>query len=61
MYLLIEKIKVSHNSSYKKLVVSWLIEAFVLGINFMTAESLVLRSSYLLITAKRKEKDENCL
>jgi hypothetical protein len=41
------------NSSYKKLAVQWLNEAFCFVSSFVVADSLVLRNRQLLVAAKR--------
>jgi len=46
-------IKPTHNSSYKKLAVQWLKEAFCFVSSFVVADSLVLRNRQLLVAANR--------
>ncbi len=48
------KRKTGHNSTYKKLAVLWLIEAFYFVSSSVLADSLVLRNRQLLVAAKRK-------
>jgi len=45
--------KTAYNSTYKKLAVQWLNEAFCFVSSFVVADSLVLRNRQLLVAAKR--------
>ena len=45
--------KTAYNSSYKKLAVQWLNEAFCFVSSSVLADSFVLRNRQLLIAAKR--------
>jgi hypothetical protein len=43
----------THNSTYKKLAVQWLIEHLCFVSSFVVADSFVLRNRQLLVAAKR--------
>ena len=50
---LLNNSKTAANSTYKKLVAQWLIEAFCFVSGFVVPDSLVLRNRQLLVGAKR--------
>ncbi len=45
--------KITHNTTYKKLAVQWLIEALCLVSSSVLADSFRLRNRQLLVAAKR--------
>jgi hypothetical protein len=50
---LIDRIKTPYNSTYKKLAIQWLNEAFCFASSSVVAVSFVLRNRQLLVAAKR--------
>jgi hypothetical protein len=52
-YLDTHKRKTGHNSTYSKMAVHWLNEAFCFVSSSVLADSFVLRNRQLLVAAKR--------